>query len=106
MPYLDRQATIAEAKLTKYLLIQKPKDDKSGFLAQAGYNLGNWRQLQQELRRFLFNQATLHKTTSFGDIYEIKGILVGVNGINLRIATYWIVDSLTNETKFVTLLPN
>jgi len=106
MPYLDRQATIAEAKLTKYLLIERPKDDKSGFLAQAGYNLDNWRQLRQELRQFLFNQAILHKTTNFGDIYEIKGILVGVNGINLRIATYWIVDSLTNETKFVTLLPD
>jgi hypothetical protein len=26
MPYLDRQATIAEAKLTQYLLIQKPKN--------------------------------------------------------------------------------
>ena len=51
MPYLDRQATIAEAKLTKYLLIQKPKDDKSGFLAQAGYNLDNWWQLQQELQQ-------------------------------------------------------
>ena len=106
MPYLDRQATIAEAKLTKYLLIQKPTDDKSGFLAQAGYNLSNWRQLQQELRQFLFNQATLYKTTKFGDIYEIKGILIGVNGINLRVATYWIVDSLTSETKFVTLLPD
>jgi hypothetical protein len=106
MPYLDRQATIAEAKLTDYLLIQKPKDDKSGFLAQARYNLDNWRQLRQELRHFLFNQATLHKKTNFGDIYEIKGILVGVNGTNLRIATYWMVDSLTNETKFVTLLPD
>jgi hypothetical protein len=106
MPYLDRQATIAEAKLTKYLLIHKPKDDKSGFLAQAGYNLDNWWQLQQELRKFLFHQATLHKKTNFGDIYEIKGILIGVNGINLRVATYWIVDSLTNETKFVTLLPD
>jgi hypothetical protein len=51
MPYLDRQATIAEAKLTKYLLIQKPTDDKSGFLAQAGYNLDNWWQLQQELQQ-------------------------------------------------------
>jgi hypothetical protein len=106
MPYLDRQATIAEAKLTKYLLIERPKDDKSGFLAQAEYNLDNWRQLRQELRQFLLTQATLHKKTNFGDIYEIKGILVGVNGINLRIATYWIVDSLTNETKFVTLLPD
>jgi hypothetical protein len=106
MPYLDTTATISEAKLTKYLLIQQPKDDKSGFLAQAGYTLENWQKLQQELKRFLLNKATLNKETNFGEIYEIKGILIGVNGVNLRIATYWIIDSLTNETRFVTLLPD
>ena len=106
MPYLDRQATIAEAKLTQYLLIQKPKDDKSGFLAQAGYNLDNWQVLEQDLRRILLNEATLNKQTKFGDIYEIKGLLQGVNGIKLRVSTYWIIDSLTKETRFVTLLPD
>jgi hypothetical protein len=83
MPYLDTTATISEAKLTKYLLIQQPKDDKSGFLAQAGYTLENWQKLQQELKRLLLNEATLNKETNFGEIYEIKGILIGVNGVNL-----------------------
>jgi len=47
MPYLNPNATIPPAKLTQYLLVLQPKDDKSGFLAQAGYNLDNWQVLEQ-----------------------------------------------------------
>lgn len=62
--------------------------------------------LEQDLRRILLNEATLNQQTKFGDIYEIKGLLQGVNGITLRVSTYWIIDSLTKETRFVTLLPD
>ena len=48
-------AAIAPTKLTKYLLIWRDADDKSKFLAQAGYGQENWQQLQADLR----NQ-TLH----------------------------------------------
>lgn len=106
MPYLNNNATIPLAKLTKYLLVRQLKNDKSGFLAQAGYILENWQILERDLRRILLNEATFDKQTPFGDIYEIKGILPGVNGIQLRVATYWIIDSLTLETRFVTLLPD
>ncbi|GCL60104.1 hypothetical protein NIES3807_32840 [Microcystis aeruginosa NIES-3807] len=61
MPYLNPNATIPPAKLTWYLLVLQPKDDKSGFLAQAGYNLDNWQVLEQDLRRILLNEATLNK---------------------------------------------
>ncbi|GFE67890.1 DUF6883 domain-containing protein [Chroococcus sp. FPU101] len=102
MPYLSPNATVPEAKVTKYLLKKLPKDDKSGFLAQAGYTLENWQQLKQDLKKLLVNEATLDKVTSFGNIYEIKGVLVGLNGVRLRVASYWIVDSLSNETRFIT----
>jgi hypothetical protein len=58
------------------------------------------------IERILLNEATLNKQTTSGDIYEIKGLLQGVNGINLRVSTYWIIDSLTKETRFVILLPD
>ncbi len=32
MPYLNPNAIIPEAKLTKYLLVWKPKNDKSGLI--------------------------------------------------------------------------
>ncbi|MBD2183127.1 hypothetical protein H6S82_12730 [Planktothrix sp. FACHB-1355] len=106
MTYLNPNAVIPEAKLTRYLLVWKPKDDKSGFLAQAGYTLDNWQQLERDLRSLLMNEATLDKESPFGNIYKIEGVLVGSNGVSLQVATFWIVDSFSNETRFVTLLPN
>lgn len=50
MTYLPEDALISETKLTKYLLVLLPKDDKSQFLAQAGYTIENWQQLEQDLR--------------------------------------------------------
>ncbi|MFM6401554.1 DUF6883 domain-containing protein, partial [Planktothrix sp.] len=50
MVFLPQDSIIAESKLTQYLLVPLPKDDKSKFLAQAGYTLDNWQQLEQDLR--------------------------------------------------------
>ena len=75
-------------------------------MAQAGYTIDNWQDLSEDLKLLLVNKATYHKSSNFGDIYEIKGVLQGRNGVSLNVATYWIIDSLTNETRFVTLLPN
>ena len=50
MVTLDPNAVIVKAKLTEYLLIPLAKDDKSQFLAQAGYTIENWQQLEQDLR--------------------------------------------------------
>jgi hypothetical protein len=106
MTYLNQNAVIPEAKLTKYLLVWKQKDDKSGFLAQAGYTLNNWQQLERDLRGLLANEAILDRETPFGNIYKVEGVLVGYNGVILEVATFWMVDSLSNETRFITLLPN
>ena len=106
MTYLNPNAIIPEAKLTKYLLVWKPKNDKSGFFFFLGYTIDNWKQLEEDLKKLLVNQAIYNKSSNFGDIYEVKGILPGRNGVTLKVATYWIIDSLTNETRFITLLPD
>jgi len=38
MALLDPKTVISPAKLKDYLLVLLPKDDKSQYLAQAGYN--------------------------------------------------------------------
>ncbi|MGB5594424.1 MAG: DUF6883 domain-containing protein [Crocosphaera sp.] len=106
MIYLDSDAIIPEAKLTQYLLVKLPKNDKSGYLSQAGYTIDNSKQLEQQLRQQLTLPAMFDQETQFGAIYKIEGILEGTNGINLKIATFWIIDIITKETRFVTLLPN
>lgn len=103
--YPPQDAVIAKEKLTQYLLILLPKDDKSKFLAQAGYGLSNWQQLEQDIRtQVLSRAAEFLETTRHGDKYCIRTKLRGVNGIELSILTIWMV---TNEAaKFVTLVPD
>jgi hypothetical protein len=105
MFFLSQDAVIPEAKLTQYLLVLLPKDDKSKFLAQAGYTLDRWQQLEQDLRTQVLTQpAEFLETTRYGDKYAIRACLSGVNGIQLNVLTIWIIAS--GETKFVTLVPD
>jgi hypothetical protein len=41
---------MASEKLTSYLLAFKQRNDKSHWLATAGYTLKNWQQLENDLR--------------------------------------------------------
>jgi hypothetical protein len=38
---IPADATIPDSKLTRYLLVSREQDDKSKFLAQAGFTLTN-----------------------------------------------------------------
>lgn len=105
MTYLSANAIIAKAKLTQYLLVPLPKDDKSKYLAKGGYSLDNWQQLETDIREQILSQeATPIETTRFGQKYEIRGNLIGPNGVALPVLTVWM--RTPRETKFVTLVPD
>jgi hypothetical protein len=102
---LTESAIIAEEKLTQYLLVLLPKDDKSKFLAQAGYTLDNWQQLEQDLRAQVLTQsAEFVGTTRYGEKYFVRARLRGSNGVELSVLTVWMVENGT--TRFVTLVPD
>jgi|HotLakDrversion2_1040250.scaffolds.fasta_scaffold241790_1 hypothetical protein len=105
---LSRDAIIAEAKLTKYLLVWREADDKSKFLAQAGYTLDNWRRLEADLREQILPLEALpsDEPNRFGDVYEIRGVLRGVNGVDLAVVTIWMIEYETQATKLITLYPD
>jgi hypothetical protein len=104
MTFLEPNAIIPKAKLTQYLLIRLSKNDKSQFLATAGYTLANWQDLERDLReQILPLNAIPTILTEFGQKYEISGHLRGVNGVILKVVTVWIVND--SETRFVTLVP-
>lgn len=105
MVFLPQDAVIAAEKLTKYLLVPLPRDDKSQFLAKAGYTPDNWQQLEQDLRTQVLKQlAELIDVNLYGEKYIIRACLLGVNGVELNILTIWMVANGT--TKFVTLVPD
>ena len=104
---LPRDSIISERKIKEYLLTPRTEDDKSGFLALAGYSLQNWHQLERDLRREVEDgDALLIRTTQYGEIYHIKGQLKGPKGTMLDVITVWICLRVTGEARFVTLVPD
>jgi hypothetical protein len=105
MVQLSLNSVIPSEKLTNYLLIRLPKDDKSQFLARGGYDLENWQQLDRDLRvQILSLEAEPMTNTKYGQKYMIRGSLTGPNGRTLQVKTVWIVTP--SETRFVTLVPD
>ena len=103
MTKLSLNSVIPSAKLTNYLLIRLPKDDKSQFLDRGGYSIENWQQLDRDLRsQILPLEAEQIENTRYGQKYMIRGSLTGPNGRILQVKTVWIVT--LSETRFVTLV--
>ena len=104
---LPQDTTIAEDKLTRYLLLPQARGDKSTFLARAGYTRENADQLLRDLRtQILPLEAVALESNTFGRYYEIRGTLTGPNGVTLDVCTIWITEHLSGVTKFVTLIPD
>lgn len=104
---LPGDAIIASRKITEYLLQWRPEDDKSGFLAQAGYTLEVSERLMMDIREQLLPlEAEFVENTEYGPKYLIRGELVGPNERSLRVVSIWMTEYATDETKFVTLYPD
>jgi hypothetical protein len=104
---LSKDALISDEKLTKYLLAPRKRNDKSMWLAQAGYQLETWSILRHDLiRQILPHDASLVECTPYGEVYEIRGELKGPNGKVLPVCTIWMVESATQATKFITMYPD
>jgi len=104
LPY---DSLITREKLKEYLLQPKKKNDKSQWLAQAGYSLENWQSLENDLcTQILSLDATPTEKTRYGQMYEIKGRLIGPNGKALLVCTIWMTETESDITKFITMYPD
>lgn len=103
---LPDNAVIAREKLTHYLLVHLPKNDKSAWLARAGYNMDNIEILLADLRaQILANPSEHVRAVPHGDYFKIDGPLQGPNGHILHIRSIWMKERLSGITKFITLYP-
>jgi len=104
---LPGDTLIVPEKLTNYLLVPRKRNDKSKWLAGAGYTPENWEMLEADLRnQILSENADSVERTEFGQMYEIRGILVGPNGKSLSVLTVWMTDNETGNTRFITMSPD
>lgn len=104
---LPQNSRIAREKATEYLLRWRPEDDKSAFLAGAGYTLENADKLIEDIRgQLLPLEARLIESTEYGLKYRLAGSLTGPNGRKLRVVTIWMTEEASDQTKFITLYPD
>ena len=104
---LPDDAIIAPKKLTHFLLAWREENDKSGFLAKAGYAVENAKQLETDLRSQLLPlDAEFLDHDEYGDKYIIRGKLKGPNGRVLRVISIWMIEEIGGAAKFVTLYPD
>ncbi len=104
---LGDDVVILPEKLTEYLLTHRPRNDKSGFLARAGYTAANWRLLENDIHKLVrVNDAASDGRNDFGEFFLVRGELIGPNNSSLKVKTVWIQLSETDETLFVTLVPD
>ncbi len=104
---IPSDAIIPVAKLTRYLLIEQDRNDKSKFLAQAGFTLDNYEDLDNALRKLtLSTKAVEGRTNGYGTFYQVIGSLEGINGVDLAVVTVWLQRRIDNQFQFVTLVPD
>ena len=104
---LPEDTLIAYEKLTQYILVLKKRNDKSQWLAGAGYTLENWQVLENDLRnQILSSEAAPIENTEYGRMYEIRRKLIGPNGNSLPVCTIWMTETATGNTKFITMYPD
>ena len=71
-------AIIPASKLTDYLLAPRQWDDKSKFLAQAGFEATDPAALEAAIRRLIgVEEAVEDGTNPYGTFYRIEGLLEG-----------------------------
>lgn len=102
---LEGELIIPEAKLTQYLLISRREDDKSKFLAQAGFTQTNTDDLRQAILLLVKTyEAISDRQNEYGKYYRVEGPLIGPNG-TLAVVSIWIERTVDGRFQFVTLKP-
>ncbi len=103
---IPENAVIPDDKITRYLLVQKARNDKSKFLAQAEFTLDNPKALKAAIRLLVKEgEAVEDRRDEYGIFYQVMGELVGANALNLSVVTIWLQRRIDAKFQFVTLKP-
>ncbi|MGB3137848.1 MAG: DUF6883 domain-containing protein [Nodosilinea sp.] len=103
---IPKGAIISDDKITRYLLVQKVRNDKSKFLAKAGFTTENPEALRTAIQSLLkAGEAVEDGNNEYGTFYQVVGELVGINGVTLFVVTVWIQRRIDGKFQFVTLKP-
>jgi len=103
------QAVVAVAKLREYLLNIEHRrgGTKARLFAQFGYDRGNWRRLESDIRMcHLTADVDAKRRTPYGMRYEIHAPLQTPSGRELMVRTIWQIDDGTEFPRLITVIPD
>ena len=76
---ISADGIIPDSKITRYLLVIREQDDKSKFLAQAGFTQDNPEQLISALRQLADAVEAVEDTTNeYGIFYRVEGSVLEI----------------------------
>jgi hypothetical protein len=102
---IPKEAAIADDKLNRYLLVERPWDDKSGFLRRAGFTPKNWTDLRAAIREATDStDAVEDGGNEYGAFYRVEGVLVGPVA-TIPVTLIWMQREADQSFYFVTLKP-
>lgn len=103
---LPPNIVIPDEKLTRYLLLPRAWDDKSKYLAQAGFTLDNPEALKKALVELAKNSETVQDgVNEYGEFLRLDGILTGPAGLSISVTAIWLRRYIDRSVHFVTLKP-
>jgi hypothetical protein len=103
---IPADAIIPREKLTRYLLVPRPWDDKSRYLAQAGFLITDPDALDRAIRKVAETfDAHTDGVNEYGTFYRVEGELTGPSGRSLPVVLVWLQWKLDGTFHFVTLKP-
>lgn len=100
-------AVVPAAKVRDYLLsLEHPIGRaKARFFTALGFRPAEWTQLQAALLTHGAAGEAVAVPSSFGQKYEVRGILQGPNGRRAGVVTVWIAASGETRPRLVTAFP-
>ena len=102
---IPEDAIIPDDKITRYLLVQKARNDKSKFLAKAGFTTDNSEALRAAIQSIAgIGEAVEDRSNEYGVFYQVVGELIGTNDVSLSVVTIWL-QRIDGKFQFVTLKP-
>lgn len=101
---LPDDVIIPDGKISQYLLIYREQDDKSKFLAQAGFTPSNPDQLKAAILELVqTTEAIEDSKNEYGIFYRVEGNLKGSRDI--AVVTIWLERTIDKRVQFITLKP-
>jgi len=103
-----QQATIAQAKITRYLLSEIHEDGKSkaAFFLRFGFSVTQW----EVMRDALLAHAAEHEIASVldtakGKHYTVEGELTTPSGRKPLVRSVWMLETESETPRFITAYP-